>query len=57
MTDKLQSNLRDGDLRAEMLAALRHAQEALAWYGAEKFEENGKLVGDVVRDAIAKATS
>lgn len=43
-------------LNANMLAALKHAQEALFWYDAERFEMNGgDPVGAVVAAAIAKA--
>ena len=40
----------------DLLAALLHAQEASAWYGADKFEIGGQLLGDVLRSAITKAT-
>lgn len=40
---------------AEMLAALRHAAEAMLWHDAEEFELNGKTAGAFVRLAIAKA--
>lgn len=55
--------LREADANArliaaapELLAALRHAQEALFWHKAEAFEEGGITVGERVRAAIAKAT-
>lgn len=42
------------DLADALTRALLHAQEALAWHGAEGFEIGGELVGDVVRAALAK---
>jgi hypothetical protein len=44
------------DVIADMLAALQACDEALAWYNAENFEFAGRLVGEQVRAAIAKAS-
>ena len=39
----------------EMLEALKHAYEALAWYDGLQFEYGGKIADEVISAAIAKA--
>jgi hypothetical protein len=39
----------------DLLAALKHAQEALYWYQGEAFEIAGHRAGDVIAKALAKA--
>lgn len=38
-------------------AALLHAREAIAWYGAEAFELDGKPVGRVIDAALTEIVS
>jgi hypothetical protein len=45
------------NLADALVLALLHAQEALAWHDAEGFEVGGKIVGDVVRETLAKSQS
>jgi hypothetical protein len=38
---------------SQLKDALKHAQEAIFWYGALGFEQDGKTVGQVLNEVLA----